>query len=44
MKGEFDSPSKPASDAYRDGWERLFGKKVTSKDSTSQPTGSVPKV
>lgn len=24
MKGEFDSPSHPASEAYREGWERIY--------------------
>jgi hypothetical protein len=25
MKGEFDSPSKPSNQAFRDGWDNAFG-------------------
>lgn len=24
MKGEFDSPSKPATEAYRENWQRIY--------------------
>lgn len=32
MKGEFDSPSKPATDAYREGWDQVFQTTVVSRD------------
>ena len=30
--------SKPSNDLYRDNWERIFGKKDESQESTSNTT------
>jgi hypothetical protein len=42
MKGEFDSPSKPATSQYRDGWDRAFGvpEKTSMSSGFSLPFGT----
>lgn len=46
-KGEFDSPSKPASEAYRENWERMFGLKpgetyFINREAWQKKFGSYP--